>query len=108
LRTSWSPSSCIWSARQGRSCGFRPTDREALEKRVKRVSRELNIAVATLGGAVIRLGEVAENLESEWVVRESIFICRDSIREQIENLTRLKRKYERAEETHPGRLSVIG
>jgi len=90
------------------SRGFEPVDRAVLEKRTRRVSRELNIAVASLGGAVIRLGEVAENLESEWIVRESIFICRDSIREQIENLTRLKRKYERAEERNPGRLSVMG
>ncbi|HUH82614.1 MAG TPA: ParB/RepB/Spo0J family partition protein [Nitrososphaerales archaeon] len=90
------------------SGGLRVTDRAGLEKRVKRVSRELNIAIASLGGAVIRLGEVAENLEREWVVRESIFICRDSIREQIENLTRLKRKYEKAEERNPGRLSVMG
>jgi ParB family transcriptional regulator, chromosome partitioning protein len=90
------------------SRGFGPTDRAGLEKRARRVSRELNIAVASLGGTVIRLGEVAENLESEWIVRESIFICRDSIREQIENLTRLKRKYEKAEERNPGRLSVMG
>ena len=87
---------------------FGATGRALLERRVKRVSRELNIAIASLGGAVIRLGEVAENLESEWVVRESIFICRDSIRDQIENLTRLKRKYERAEETNPGRLLAMG
>jgi ParB family transcriptional regulator, chromosome partitioning protein len=90
------------------SRGFGPTDRAGLERRARRVSRELNIAVASLGGTVIRLGEVAENLESEWIVRESIFICRDSIREQIENLTRLKRKYEKAEERNPGRLSVMG
>lgn len=88
--------------------GFGSTDRAELEKRVRRVSRELNIAIASLGGAVIRLGEVAENLESEWVVRESIFICRDRIREQIESLTRVKRKYEKAEESNPGRLSVMG
>jgi ParB family transcriptional regulator, chromosome partitioning protein len=88
--------------------GFGPTGRGGLEKRSRRVSRELNIAMASLGGAVIRLGEVAENLENEWIVRESIFICRDSIREQIDNLTRLKRKYERAEESDPGRLSVMG
>ena len=90
------------------SPGFGTADRAGLERRVKRVSRELNIAMASLGGAVIRLGEVAENLENEWVVREAIFICRDSIREQIENLTRLKRKYEKAEETNPGRLSLMG
>ncbi len=90
------------------SAGLGSPTRADLEKRVRRVSRELNIAIAALGGTVIRLGEVAENLEKEWVVRESIFVCRDSIREQIENLTRLKRKYERAEETNPGRLSVMG
>ena len=90
------------------SPGFGQTDRSGLEKRARRVSRELNIAIASLGGAVIRLGEVAENLESEWVVRESIFVCRDSIRGQIENLARLKRKYEKAEESNPGRLSVMG
>lgn len=92
----------------GDASGFGSPGRERLEKRVKRVSRELNIAVASLGGTVIRLGEVAENLENEWVVRESIFICRDAIREQIENLTRLKRKYEKAEDTAPGLLSMMG
>ena len=90
------------------SLGFRGHGHEDTERRVRRVSRELNIAIASLGGTVIRLGEVAEGLEREWVVRESIFVCRDSIREQIENLTRLKRKYERAEETNPGRLSLMG
>ncbi len=90
------------------SSGFGISGKVGLEKRVRRVSRELNIAIASLSGTVIRLGEVAENLESEWVVRESIFICRDSIREQIGNLTRMKRKYEKVEESHPGRLSVIG
>jgi ParB family transcriptional regulator, chromosome partitioning protein len=88
--------------------GFGNHEGVDLEKRVRRVSRELNVAIASLGGAVIRLGEVAENLEKEWVVKESIFICRDSIREQIENLTRLKRKYEKAEENNPGRLSLVG
>ncbi|MDG7006755.1 MAG: ParB/RepB/Spo0J family partition protein [Nitrososphaerota archaeon] len=92
----------------GDTPSFGSTERAGLEKRVRRVSRELNIAIASLGGTVIRLGEVAENLESEWVVRESIFICRDAIREQIGNLTKLKRKYEKAEESNPGRLSVIG
>ena len=90
------------------SSAFGSPDHADLERRVRRVSRELNIAVASLGGAVIRLGEVAESLENEWVVRESIFVCRDSIREQIERLTRLKRKYERAEETNPGRLALMG
>ena len=90
------------------SPGFGQTDRSGLEKRARRVSRELNIAIASLGGAVIRLGEVAENLESEWVVRESIFVCRDSLRGLIGNLARLKRKYEKAEESNPGRLSVMG
>ncbi len=87
---------------------FGSPTRADLERRVKRVSRELNVAIASLGGTVIRLGDVAESLEKEWVVRESIFVCRDSIREQIENLTRLKRKYERAEETNPGRLALMG
>ncbi len=88
--------------------GFLPNDTESLDRRVRRVSRELNIAVASLGGAVVRLGEVAEGLEDEWLVRESIFVCRDSIREQIDNLTRLKRKVERAQDTNPGRLALIG
>lgn len=88
--------------------GFGPDSRLAVEKRVRRVSRELNIAIASLGGTVIRLGEVAEGLEDEWLVKESIFLCRDRIRDQIENLTRLKRKYERAEETNPGRLALMG
>ena len=88
--------------------GFLAGDPIDLEKRVRRVSRELNIAVASLGGTVVRLGEVAEGLEDEWLVRESIFVCRDSIREQIDNLTRLRRKVERAQETNPGRLALIG
>jgi len=87
--------------------GFLANDQESVERRVRRVSRELNIAAASLGGAVVRLGEVAEGLEDEWLVRESIFVCRDSIREQIENLTRLKRKIERTQETNPGRLALI-
>lgn len=93
---------------EGPQDGFGSDSRLALEKRVKRVSRELNIAIASLGGTVIRLGEVAEGLEDEWLVKESIFLCRDRIRDQIENLTRLKRKYERAEETNPGRLALMG
>lgn len=88
--------------------GFGMDGRAALEKRVKRVTREMNIAIASLGGTVIRLGEVADGLEDEWLARESIFLCRDSIRDQIENLTRLKRKYERDEEANPGRLALMG
>ena len=86
---------------------FLAYDPVSLEKRVRRVSRELNIAVASLGGAVVRLGEVAESLEDEWLVRESIFVCRDNIRTQIDNLTKLKRKVERAQETNPARLALI-
>jgi ParB family chromosome partitioning protein len=84
------------------------TDLEKLDRRVRRISRELNIAVASLGGAIVRLGEVAEGLEDEWLIRESIFVCRDNIREQMDNLTRLKRKVERAHETNPSRLALIG
>ena len=80
---------------------------EAVDRRVRRITRELNIAAASLGGAVVRLGEVAEGLEDEWLVRDSIFVCRDHIREQIDSLTRLRRKIERAEETNPGRLMLI-
>jgi len=99
--------------RQGRSGGtgaatFADADQERLEKRVQRVSRELNKAIASLGGTVIRLGEVADSLEKEWLVKESIFVCRDAMREQIDSLTRLKRKIERARETNPGRLALIG
>jgi len=98
--------------RQGRGDGaaqdeFIGADSEAAERRVKRISRELNIAVASLGGAVVRLGEVAEGLEDEWLVRDSIFVCRDSIREQIDSLTKLKRKIERAQEMNPSRLALI-
>lgn len=88
--------------------GFGTADRAGLERRVRRVSRELNIAIASLGGTVIRLGEVAESLENEWLARESIFVCRDAITEQVNSLTKLKRKYERAEETNPSRLSLMG
>ncbi len=86
---------------------FIASDAESLERRVRRVSRELNIAVASLGGTVVRLGEVAEGLEDEWLVREAIFVCRDNMREQMDNLTRLKRKIERAQEDNPGRLALI-
>ena len=88
--------------------GFLEGDSEVTERRVRRISRELNIAVASLGGAVVRLGEVADGLEDEWLVRDSIFVCRDTIREQIDSLTKLKRKIERAQETNPGRLALIG
>jgi len=88
--------------------GFLEGDSEATERRVRRISRELNIAVASLGGAVVRLGEVADGLEDEWLVRDSIFVCRDAIREQIDNLTKLRRKIERAQETNPSRLALIG
>jgi len=83
-------------------------DNEATERRVRRISRELNIAVASLGGAVVRLGEVADGLEDEWLVRDSIFVCRDNIREQIDSLTKLRRKIERVQETNPSRLALIG
>jgi len=97
-------------AREGSTSGpgFLDLDSEASERRVRRISRELNIAVASLGGAVVRLGEVADGLEDEWLVRDSIFVCRDTIREQIDNLTKLKRKIERAQETNPSRLALIG
>jgi len=94
--------------RSASEAGFLLGDPEATERRVRRISRELNIAVASLGGAVVRLGEVADGLEDEWLVRDSIFVCRDSIREQIDNLTKLRRKIERAQETNPSRLALIG
>ena len=94
-------------AKMGSEQGFLGNDPEATERRVRRISRELNIAVASLGGTVVRLGEVAEGLEDEWLVRDSIFVCRDSIREQIDNLTKLRRKIERAQETNPSRLTLI-
>jgi len=88
--------------------GFFVSDPDVTERRVRKISRELNIAVASLGGAVVRLGEVAEGLEDEWLVRDSIFVCRDNIREQIDSLTKLRRKIERAQETNPSRLALIG
>jgi ParB family transcriptional regulator, chromosome partitioning protein len=88
--------------------GFLAGDHEASERRVRRISRELNIAVASLGGAVVRLGEVADGLEDEWLVRDSIFVCRDNIREQMDSLTKLRRKIERAQETNPSRLALLG
>ncbi len=87
---------------------FMVADQVDLDRRVRRVSRELNIAIASLGGSVIRLGEVADTLDDEWLVRESMFVCRDAIREQVNSLTRLKRKIERAQETNPSRLAMIG
>ena len=91
----------------GPSPAFMIAEQVGLEKRVRRVSRELNVAIASLGGTVIRLGEAAETLDNEWLVKESIFSCRDVMREQIENLTRLKRKIERAEQTNPRALALI-
>jgi ParB family chromosome partitioning protein len=91
----------------GPSPAFLIAEQVNAEKRVRRVSRELNVAIASLGGTVIRLGEVAETLDDEWLVKESIFACRDAMREQIENLTRLKRKIERAEQTNPRALALI-
>ena len=88
--------------------GFLPSEPGATELRVRRISRELNIAVASLGGAVVRLGEVADGLEDEWLVRDSIFVCRDNIRELIDSLTKLRRKIERAQEMNPGRLALLG
>jgi ParB family chromosome partitioning protein len=87
--------------------GVLGTDPGEADRRVRRISRELNIAVASLGGAVVRLGEVAEGLEDEWLVRDSIFVCRDNIREQIDSLTKLRRKIERAQENNPSRLTLI-
>jgi ParB family chromosome partitioning protein len=86
---------------------FLASEPEAVERRVRRISRELNIAVASLGGAVVRLGEVAEGLEDEWLVRDTIFVCRDNITDQIDSLTKLRRKIERAQETNPSRLALI-
>jgi len=80
---------------------------ETYGRRVQRVSRELNKAIATLRGSIVRLGEVAESVEDEWLVRESIFVCRDNLREQIDHLTRLRRKLERAQESNPKRLGLI-
>jgi ParB family chromosome partitioning protein len=92
----------------GSSPAFEIADQVSVERRVRRVSRELNIAIASLGGSVIRLGEVAETLDDEWLVKESIFVCRDAIRQQIDSLTKLKRKIERAQENNPRRLALIG
>jgi ParB family chromosome partitioning protein len=94
--------------RRGPEDDFGVTDPEELDRRVRRISRELSKAVASLGAAVVRLGEVADGLEDEWLIRESIFVCRDNIREQMDNLTRLRRKVERTQETNPGRLALIG
>ncbi len=91
----------------GPSPAFMIAEQVNLEKRVRRLSRELNIAIASLGGTVVRLGEVAETLDDEWLVKESIFACRDAMRGQIENLTRLRRKIERAEQTDPRALALI-
>lgn len=80
---------------------------ESHDRRVQRVVRELNKAIAILRAAIVRLGEVADGTEDEWLIRESIFVCRDNLRNQIESLTRLKRKIERAQESNPGRLTLI-
>jgi hypothetical protein len=80
---------------------------ESYDRRVQRVTRELNKAIAILRAAIVRLGEVADGTEDEWLIRESVFVCRDNLRSQIESLTRLKRKIERAQESNPARLSLI-
>ncbi len=92
---------------RGPEAAFMVAEQVDTDRRVRRVSRELNIAIASLGGSVIRLGEVAETMEDEWLVKESIFVCRDRIREQMDSLSRLKRKIERIQETNPGRLALI-
>lgn len=77
------------------------------DRRVQRICRELNKAIASLRGSIVRLGDVADSMENEWLVRESIFVCRDNLRGQINDLTKLKRKIERARESNPSRLSLI-
>jgi hypothetical protein len=71
------------------------------------VARELNKAIVTLRTAIVRLGEVTDGTEDEWLIREPIFVCRDNLSNQIESLTRLKRKIERAQESNPDRLALI-
>lgn len=80
---------------------------ESYDRRVQRVTRELNKAIAILRAAIVRLGEVADGTEDEWLIRESVFVCRDNLRSRIESLTRLKRKIARAQETNPARLALI-
>lgn len=86
---------------------FDEATEESYDRRVQRVVRELNKAIAILRAAIVRLGEVADGTEDEWLIRESIFVCRDNLRNQIESLTRLKRKIERAQESNPGKLALI-
>jgi ParB family chromosome partitioning protein len=86
---------------------FDEATEESYDRRVQRVVRELNKAIAILRVAIVRLGEVADGTEDEWLIRESIFVCRDNLRNQIESLTRLKRKIERAQESNPGKLALI-
>lgn len=86
---------------------FDEATEESYDRRVQRVVRELNKAIAILRAAIVRLGEVADGTEDEWLIRESIFVCRDNLRSQIESLTNLKRKIERAQESNPGKLALI-
>ena len=77
------------------------------QRRTQRVAREVNKAIATLKVSILRLGEVAENLEDEWLIRETIFACRDSLAKQIDSLTRLRKKVERDGDSDTERFSVF-
>lgn len=74
---------------------------------MQRLNRELNKAIAALRTSIVRLGEVAEGVEDDWLVEESIFVCRDNLRTQIDNLTGLKRKVERAKDSGLGKHVLI-
>ena len=55
----------------------------------------------------MRLGEVEENMSEEWLLKETIFFCRDCLRERIDDLSKLKRKVERAQESNPKLRALI-
>ncbi len=86
---------------------FEQTYHRSADRRVQRVVREINKAIASLKVSIIRLGEVADNLDDEWLVRETIFACRDSIGRQIDVLTRLRRKIERDEQSYSEKLGAV-
>ncbi len=86
---------------------FMEKSSEGDEKKVQRLRRELNKAIASLRASIVRLGEVAESVDDEWLVKESIFVCRDNLRTQIDNLTKLKRKVERAQDSDSGKRALI-
>lgn len=65
---------------------------DASERRVRIIDRAIRRAMTSLKMDMCRLGEVIEDVEDEWVVREMLFQCRASLNEQVESLLRFRKK----------------